>query len=52
MKKQGLTVTQIEPAEAARWRQIGTQVTRDMEAAGRISTPMLAAVRKAIAGSR
>jgi TRAP-type C4-dicarboxylate transport system substrate-binding protein len=47
MKKQGLAVTPMEPAEAARWRQIGLQVTKDMAAAGRISAPMLAAIRKA-----
>ena len=33
MKKQGLVVTSLDAAEAARWRQIGAQVTRDMEAA-------------------
>ena len=52
MKKQGLVVTALDPAEAARWRQIGAQVTRDMEAAQRISTPMLNALRKANAGAR
>lgn len=52
MKKQGLVVTTLDAAEAARWRQIGAQVTRDMEAAQRISTPMLAALRKANAGAR
>ena len=52
MKKQGLVVTALDAAEAARWRQIGAQVTRDMEAAQRISTPMLNALRKANAGAR
>lgn len=52
MKKQGLVVTALDAAEAARWRQIGAQVTRDMEAAQRISTPMLTALRKANAGAR
>jgi TRAP-type transport system periplasmic protein len=47
MKKQGLVVTTMDPAEAARWRQVGAQVTRDMERDQRISTPMLAALRKA-----
>jgi len=42
-----LVVTPMDPAEAARWRQVGAQVTRDMQAAQRISTPMLAALRKA-----
>lgn len=47
MKKQGLVVTPMDPTEAARWRQVGAQVTRDMQAAQRISTPMLTALRKA-----
>ena len=47
MKKQGLQVIAMDPAEAARWRQVGAQVTRDMERDQRISTPMLAALRKA-----
>ena len=51
MKKQGLTVTPLDAAEAARWRQIGAQVTHDMEAQQHVSTPMLAAMRKAIAGA-
>lgn len=51
MKKQGLVVTPMDPGEAARWRQVGAQVTRDMERDQRVSTPMLAALRKA-AGTR
>ena len=51
MKKQGLQVTPMDPAEAARWRQVGAQVTRDMERDQRVTAPMLAALRKA-AGSR
>lgn len=51
MKKQGLQVTPLDPAEAARWRQVGAQVSRDMERDQRISSPMLAALRKA-AGTR
>jgi TRAP-type transport system periplasmic protein len=47
MKKQGLQVLPMDPAEAARWRQVGAQVTRDMERDHRISTPMLVALRKA-----
>jgi TRAP-type C4-dicarboxylate transport system substrate-binding protein len=47
MKKQGLQVVPMDPAEAARWRQVGAQVTRDMERDQRISTPMLSALRKA-----
>ena len=50
MKKQGLAVTALDPAEAARWRKIGEQVIRDMVAAKRISPDMLGAVRKAAAG--
>lgn len=52
MKKLGLTVNAMEPAEAARWRQVGAQVTRDMERDKRVSPEMLAAIRKAIAGAR
>ena len=47
MKKQGLVVTPMDPAEAARWRQVGAQVTRDMERDQRVSTAMLGALRKA-----
>lgn len=50
MKKQGLKVTVMDPAETTRWRRIGDQVIRDMVADRRISAPMLAAVRKASAG--
>ena len=48
MKKQGLQVAKMEPAEIARWKQIGAKVTQDMQAAGHISTPMVVAIRKAI----
>ena len=51
MKKQGLTVTALDPAEAARWRDIGAKVTQQMVADKSISADMLAAVRKAIAGA-
>ena len=47
MKKQGLSVTPMDPAEAARWRQIGAQVSRDMERDQRVSSAMVAALRKA-----
>ena len=50
MKKQGLVVTSLDPAETARWRKIGDQVIRDMVADKRISVDMLGAVRKAAAG--
>ena len=46
MKKQGLQVAQMEPAETARWRAIGAKVTKDMEAAGHISSPLVVAIRK------
>ncbi|MBC7656046.1 MAG: TRAP transporter substrate-binding protein DctP [Frankiaceae bacterium] len=51
MKKQGLVVTSLDATETARWRQIGAQVTRDMEAVQHVSSPMLAALRKANAGA-
>ncbi len=51
MKKQGLAVTSLDPAEAARWREIGTKVTQQMVADKLISAELLAAVRKAIAGA-
>ena len=50
MKKQGLQVTQMAPAEVALWKQIGNKVTQDMIAAGHISAPMVAAIRKSNAG--
>jgi hypothetical protein len=51
MKKLGLTVNPMDPAEATRWRQIGAQVTHDMEVDKRVSTEALTAIRKAIAGA-
>ncbi len=50
MKKQGLQVNQMAPAEAAYWRQIGAKVTQDMIAAGHISAPIVTAIRKSNAG--
>ncbi|MEO6172450.1 MAG: TRAP transporter substrate-binding protein DctP, partial [Arenimonas sp.] len=52
MKKQGLVVTKLEAAENARWRGIGDQVTVQMEKDKLISTEMLKAMRKAIAGAK
>jgi TRAP-type C4-dicarboxylate transport system substrate-binding protein len=46
MKKQGLQAAQMDAAETARWRAIGTKVTRDMEAAGHVSAPIVAVIRK------
>ena len=51
MKKQGLVVSPMEASEAARWRQVGAQVTRDMEAARHISASLVVVIRKAIAGA-
>ncbi|MEO8160714.1 MAG: TRAP transporter substrate-binding protein DctP [Arenimonas sp.] len=51
MKKQGLQVLQMDPAETARWKQIGARVTQQMEAEAHISAPLVAAIRKA-AGTR
>jgi TRAP-type C4-dicarboxylate transport system substrate-binding protein len=47
MKKQGLQVVPMPPAEATRWRQIGAQVTREMEADHSVSSAVLATARKA-----
>jgi TRAP-type C4-dicarboxylate transport system substrate-binding protein len=52
MKKQGLALTNLDPSEARRWRDIGAQVNAQMVADKLISAEMLADVRKAIAGSR
>jgi TRAP-type C4-dicarboxylate transport system substrate-binding protein len=49
MKKQGMQVTTLEPAEAQRWRDLGRQVNDQMEAEGKISPEILAAVRRALA---
>lgn len=50
MKKQGLQVAQMAPAENAYWKQIGNKVTQDMIGAGHISAPIVAAIRKSNAG--
>ncbi len=52
MKKQGLVVNKLDPAETVRWKQIGAKVTAEMTADKRISPEMLAAMRKAIAGAK
>jgi TRAP-type C4-dicarboxylate transport system substrate-binding protein len=50
MKKQGLQVNEMSPAEVASWKQIGAKVTQDMIAAGHISAPLVTAIRKSNAG--
>jgi TRAP-type C4-dicarboxylate transport system substrate-binding protein len=47
MEKQGLKVISMDPAETARWRDIGAQVTRKLESDKTISPAMLATVRRA-----
>ena len=47
MKKQGLSVTPMEPAEAVRWKAIGAKVTREMVADHSITGALLDAARKA-----
>jgi len=47
MKKQGLLVAPLDAPETARWRQIGAQVTRDMEKEQHVSTAMMNAMRAA-----
>ena len=49
MKKQGMVVTTLDTAEAARWRSLGTRVTAELEAEKAISPGILAAVRQALA---
>jgi TRAP-type C4-dicarboxylate transport system substrate-binding protein len=46
MKKQGLQVAKMDPAETARWKQIGAKVTAQMQAEGKVSAPIVAAIRK------
>jgi hypothetical protein len=48
MQKQGLKVISMDAGETARWREIGAQVTRKLEADKTISPAMLSAVRKAV----
>ena len=47
MKKQGLVLTTLEPAEAARWRSLGSQVTAQLEAEKTISPEILAEIGRA-----
>ena len=47
MEKQGLKVISMEPAETARWRDIGAKITKKMEQEKAISPAILAALRKA-----
>ncbi len=49
MKRQGLQVATLDPAEAARWRDYGIRVAADMEADKVLSPEIMAAVRKALA---
>ena len=49
MKKQGMAVTTLDAAEAARWRSLGTRITAELEAEKSISPGILAAVRQALA---
>ena len=46
LKKQGLQVAKMDPAETARWKQIGAKVAADMQKEGKISAPIVAAIRK------
>lgn len=52
MKKQGLSVNSLDPAEAARWRAAGEQVISRMSANGEISPALLAAIRQALAAPK
>ena len=52
MKKQGLVVTTLEPAELARWRSLGAQVSAQLEAEKEISPEIIAAVRQALAAAK
>lgn len=50
LRKQGLQVQPLEPAEAARWRAAGASVVADMEAKGELSPEVMKALRAALAG--
>ncbi len=52
MKKQGLVVTKLDAAENARWRNIGAQVTTQLEKEKVVSSDMLKVVRMAAAGAK
>lgn len=49
LRKQGLQVHALEPAEAARWRAAGARVVSEMEAAGELSPGVMKALRAALA---
>jgi len=49
MKKQGLKVSPMDPAEARRWQALGARLVDEMEAKREISPELLAAVRRALA---
>lgn len=49
MKKQGMVLTTLDPAEAKRWRELGDRANAELAASGGISPAMLAAVRRALA---
>lgn len=52
MKKQGLVVSPLDPAEASRWRSVGAEVTAQMEADGSFSPEVMAAVRRALSAPK
>ena len=52
MKKQGMQVTRLDPAEEKRWRALGPRVAADMQAKQEISPELLAAVRRALATAK
>lgn len=49
MKRQGLQVNALDAAEDKRWRDVGAQVTAQMEADRSLSPEIMAAVRRALA---
>jgi TRAP-type C4-dicarboxylate transport system substrate-binding protein len=52
MKKQGLKVSPMDPAEARRWQALGAKLVTELEAQQKISPEVLAAVRRALAEYR
>jgi TRAP-type C4-dicarboxylate transport system substrate-binding protein len=52
MKKQGLKVSPMDPAEARRWQALGAKLVTELEAQQKISPDVLAAVRRALAEYR
>jgi TRAP-type C4-dicarboxylate transport system substrate-binding protein len=49
MKKQGMAVASLDPAEEQRWRDIGAKVTAQMEAENKLSPEIMAAIRASLA---